>query len=854
MTLPRKLLQLTCILLAGIIVSTCFRLDPVPKLLVSTRSVDNVGATEASASGVLSDMPEGGAGDHGFCWATHGDPSLEDHVRSLGGKASTGLFSGSIEGLDPGTRYYLRAYGTHGTETIYGDTVRFITLSGSIPELDALVISQIGNSSVQISGKLISDGGLSIEALGICWSTSANPTPEDAKLQLNVKEQVFSQQITGLSCGSTYYIRAFATNAMGTGYGQETSFNTTGCVAGLPTVITSAIGSITESGALGGGTVSNDGGSSVSARGVCWGTEALPEISGRHSVDGNGTGNFVSSITGLSCETSYYVRAYATNDKGTAYGDAISFTSATCPGGMPVVETATLSNITESTATCGGTVSSDGGKAVTERGVCWSTSPSPSIEDSRSRDGSGTGSFTSTLTGLECGTVYYVRAYATNEVGTDYGTQLSFTTSSCPVPPSVSTSAVSIIAQYSATGGGTVNSDGGSPVTERGLCWSATATEPGISDSFQKQGSGTGSFEVEMTGLSCGTTYYVRAFARNAVGLTYGSARSFTTAACPANLPTVSTASVSEITQTSATAGGNVTDDGGAAVTARGICWNTSGTPTTSDYSYSAGSGTGSFEGYMNGLSPGTTYYVSAWATNSAGTNYGAAYKFTTEEESNTVRDYDGNVYQTVQIGDQVWMAENIRTTHYADGWAIAHKPGTSEWAALGSSDRAYCWYDNSTANRDIYGGLYTWAAAVRSTGSSANPSGIQGVCPDGWHIPSDAEWKQLEMYLGMSSSEADKTGRRIGGIGGKLKEEGTSHWSSPNTGASNSSLFNALPGGYRNIDGASDRLGEMACFWSSTESSGAYSYDRKLYNTSEDIWRDVWYKYNGFSVRCVKD
>ena len=150
----------------------------------------------------------------------------------------------------------------------------------------------------------------------------------------------------------------------------------------------------------------------------------------------------------------------------------------------------------------------------------------------------------------------------------------------------------------------------------------------------------------------------------------------------------------------------------------------------------------------------------------------------------------------------------------------------TSGWDALGVNDKAYCWYDNNTANRDTYGGLYTWAAAVNgTTGSDTNPSGVQGVCPDGWHLPSDAEWKELEMFLGMSQVDANESGWRGTDEGGKLKEAGTTHWNSPNAGATNESGFTALPGGFRDFDGSFNNLGYNAAFWAAAEGDVASAW-----------------------------
>ena len=220
-----------------------------------------------------------------------------------------------------------------------------------------------------------------------------------------------------------------------------------------------------------------------------------------------------------------------------------------------------------------------------------------------------------------------------------------------------------------------------------------------------------------------------------------------------------------------------------------------------------------------------------------------------------TVTDIDGNVYRIVRIGDQVWMADNLRVTRYADGSAIPLVEDQTAWNDLGGSDRAYCWYDNDLSLAGIFGGLYTWAAAMNgAAGSSANPSGVQGVCPDGWHLPSDAEWKQLEMHLGMSQAEADNTGWRGTGEGGKLKEAGTARWGSPKIAATNSSGFTALPSGSRETFGLFSGLGLYAGFWSTTETIPSLVLRRGLESERSGIYRATIVKDYGFPVRCLRD
>ncbi len=195
----------------------------------------------------------------------------------------------------------------------------------------------------------------------------------------------------------------------------------------LAIVTTTGVTGITQLTANAGGNVTNDGNVEVTTRGVCWSTSQNPTTSSGKTSDGTGTGTFTSSITGLTPGTTYYVRAYATNSEGTAYGSEVSFSSD--PVLLSTLTTATASLITRTTAVSGGNIASDGGGTITARGVCWSKSQNPTTEDDKTTDGSGTGIFTSNISGLAASTLYYIRAYAINSAGTAYGNQLDFTTS-----------------------------------------------------------------------------------------------------------------------------------------------------------------------------------------------------------------------------------------------------------------------------------------------------------------------------------------------------------------------------------------------------------------------------------------
>jgi len=390
--------------------------------------------------------------------------------------------------------------------------------------------------------------------------------------------------------------------------------------------------------------------------------------------------------------------------------------------------------------------------------------------------------------------------------------------------PVLTTATVSNISQTTATCGGTISSDGGSTVTARGVCWSIGQT-PTITDSKTTDGTGTGSFTSAITGLNANTIYYVRAYATNTAGTGYGSAMQFTTLQ---GIPVLTTSTVSNILQTTASCGGNITSQGISTVSARGVCWSTGQTPTIADSKTNDGTGIGSFTSAITGLTANTAYYVRAYATNSAGTGYGNEIAFGTE---GTVTDIDGNIYHSVTIGTQVWLVENLKTTKYRNGSAIPNVTDNTAWSILTTG--AYSDYNNTPSNSDTYGRLYNWYAATN----------VQNICPLGWHIPTDAEWTTLTTYLG---------GEPV--AGGKLKETGTTHWLSPNTGATNESGFTALPGGNRSNSGVFSGIGGNGFWWSSTNFNTVFAWNLYMSYYNSTVVRSNYNMAYGFSVRCIKD
>lgn len=415
--------------------------------------------------------------------------------------------------------------GTQWVRVPVGTTGQVLLLSGAVPvwgssaaTLPTVTTNAVTNlSSVSaVCGGNIADGGSLVTARGVCWGTAANPTTAGSKTSDGIGAGAFTSSITGLISNTTYHIRAYATNSIGTNYGADVTFTTIN-------IVTTAVSVITTTTAASGGTIASDGGNTITARGVCWNTMTAPTTANFKTTDGTGTGTFISSLTALTGNTPYYVRAYIINSSGTFYGNEATFM--TLPV-IPVVTTADTSNITKTTAQCGGTVTNDGGSGISARGICWNTSSNPTIANSKTIDGSGMGSYTSSLTGLTQYTTYYIRAYATNTAGTNYGGNVSFKTMG--TLPTVTTDDITGVLATTAIAYGNVMFAGNPVVTERGFCW-RTTINPTIGHNKVISGSGAGLFNATLTKLAPNTTYHVRAYATSPIGTCYGADMIITT-------------------------------------------------------------------------------------------------------------------------------------------------------------------------------------------------------------------------------------------------------------------------------------------------------------------------------------
>ena len=588
---------------------------------VETQEVSSIAATTAQCGGIISSDGNPTIKEAGVEWCTTSD--FESNVSCAStAKAKLGKFACEITNLKDNTQYYVRAYARNSYGTIYGEMLSFKTLEIVLPAVLTDSVTNITISSATVGGEVTDESNGVVAERGVVYSTTPNPTVENNKVVCGSGKGTFSCNLTDLQDGVTYYVRAYAVNEKGIAYGEEKSFATVEIV--VPTVTTASAVNISPTSATVGGEVTNDGNGEVAERGVVYSTNPNPTVENNKVVCGSGKGTFSCNLTDLQDGVTYYVRAYAVNEKGIAYGEEKSF--ATVEIVVPTVTTASAVNISPTSATVGGEVTNDGNGEVAERGVVYSTNPNPTVENNKVVCGSGKGAYTCNLSNLQESTTYYVRAYAVNEKGTAYGEETSFTTKAIVVP-TVTTSSATNISYTSATIDGTVTDDGGAAVSECGVVYSTTPN-PTTSNSKVVGGSGKGSFTCYLFNLQKVTTYYVRAYAVNQKGTAYGEEKSFTTKAI--TLPVVTTSSATNISFTSATIDGTVTDDGGASVTERGVVYSTTPNPTTSNSKVVSGSGKGSFTCNLSNLQAGTTYYVRAYAVNEKGTAYGEVLSFKT--------------------------------------------------------------------------------------------------------------------------------------------------------------------------------------------------------------------------------
>ena len=681
-----------------------------------------------------------------------------------------------------------------------------------------------------------------------------------------------------------------------------------GCKKEVPVLTTNAVNNITATTAESGGNITFDGRSEIISYGICWDSIGNPTTASQIKSDTVFKEQFITGISGLYPNKTYYVRAYAVNIVGTGYGDQLSFTT---PPSIPVIKTSDITDLSALSATSGGIVYSDGGSPVINLGVCWDTVPNPTTAGSKTSERPGMREFISEINGLKPNKTYFVRAYATNSLGTSYGEEKELITPKRV--PFVTTASVAVIYLYSASCSVTLTSDGGSRITEYGVCWS-TKPDPSTSDKKNSKPYAKGKFRL--FNLKPGTTYYVRSYAINDEGTGYGKTKTFMTIG---SVPKVKTLDASNLTTT------------GAVVK---VLFNAGYLPTETSFEYGITEKYGqstkvskpTFKGkadtiimaQLTDLKPGTTYHFRANALNVLGTTYGEDMTFINLMTPNitgfspVTRNYRDSVFfitppTSNSPGAFTYTSSNPKVTVIKDNKGIITGSGT---CVITASQAPFGVFASGSVSAsfsmnvvDIDGNVYhtvaigdqdwmkenlkvtryrngdpivnvtdnnQWISLTEGAFSWINNDTVNSnngygalynwyaavdprkICPTGWHVPTDAEWQVMERFLGMTFKEAEETVLR--GLNQGLQLKDTVGWIKNGNG-SNSSDFSALPAGLRHgSSGEFYNAGIDACWWSSTEEDTYNAWLRNMYYYFNSIYRIPDSKNFGFSVRCVRD
>jgi uncharacterized protein (TIGR02145 family)/uncharacterized repeat protein (TIGR02059 family) len=731
-----------------------------------------------------------------------------------------------------------------------------------IPTLSTTSISSITATSASSGGNITSDGGAVVSARGVCWSISTNPTTSNSKTVDGNGNGQFTSNLSGLAAGSTYHVRAYAANSVGTAYGADLSFVTLGKA---PECITQSATNITSSGSSLNGTVNaNYLSTTVTFEYGATTSYGQTVLANQSPVTGNSITNVSAIIASLTTGTTYHFRVMATNSLGTTNGNDLSFTT---NYDLPILSTTSISEISTRGAKSGGSISSVGGTPVIARGVCWSINSDPTNNDSKTIDGSGGGSYASSLVGLSPNTNYFVRAYATNSAGTSYGNQLSFQTLTIPVyqssiignsTPSIieltydlpfaniipSTAAFTVFinsverpVSSIAISGSKILLTLSSPALYGDIVTIAYS-EPSTNPIQTTSGGHADSFGAKSVtnNISPPKPTYINSVIENVAPTRIEITFSLTlTNIVPATSAfTVKVNAVNRTVSSISILGAKVLLTLSNPIVYGDIITVAYTKPATNPLQTAYGGQADSFneKDVVNNVIPAGTGII-----------------FNPNLTYGTVADVEGHTYKTIQIGTQTWMAENLKTAKYNDGSTIPNVTGSNEWGNLvvysGSSYEAtgaFCWYNNDAVNYDKdYGKLYNFGAVESNK-----------LCPTGWHVPKSSEWRTLvNPYIPYNPYDPSDV------AGNELMEIGTNHWTQVL--GTNETGFTALPGGQRS---ASEfySIGAKGYYWTSNSAWGSYGTSAYFYpipfgggfgQTPSSTFLSM---VDGLSVRCLKD
>ena len=511
----------------GFIFFSCLKEPYRAPIYVNTREANEIKATSVKLHADVQSPDAGEITDRGFYWTANDSAAtvLKNKI-SLG--PGSGEFTYMLKNLQAKKAYSFFSYAISDRNNGQGNVKAFSTLEYRVATLSTDTVKNIGITNALMGGEITYDGGKVVTDRGICFSQTKEPTIKDLKISVGDGEGKFAIVASQLKENTLYYVRSFAVNSIGIAYGNERNFTTLDYrLVKLKTNPASDIGMFL---ATLHGEVFDDGSGHIMERGFLMSLSPNPSLSDMKFVSSqNVVGPMKTVVTELIENTTYYYRLFAKNEKGYSLGNIQSFTTLDIK--FPEIVTLPVTNVSFTLANYEAEVKYDGGVSILERGFCFSTQPNPTIQDNKYLVSGELGVFKLVMTELQPGTLYYVRSFAKNRKGLQYGNQVSFTTVAY-TPPTVITQDVGQVTTQSAQANGQVSDEGNTPVTERGFCFGQNRN-PSVNDRKVDLGSGLGGFSYNFSGLSEGTTYYVRAYAINKKGIFYGEEKSFRTAVTP---------------------------------------------------------------------------------------------------------------------------------------------------------------------------------------------------------------------------------------------------------------------------------------------------------------------------------
>jgi uncharacterized protein (TIGR02145 family) len=611
----------------------------------------------------------------------------------------------------------------------------------SLPTISSQTVSVLSSSSAFGGGNITADGGSAVTQRGVCWNISPNPTIANNLTYDGSGMGNFNSTILPLTPNTTYYLRAYATNANGTSYGNQISFvtNTANNSGSLPTISSDNIDFYKYFGLFSGGNITNDGGLAVTARGICWATGTTPNINYNRTNDGAGVGNFISRLDNLLPNTQYFVRAYATNDAGTAYGNSFAFNTSD----FPELFTDTFKSITYCL------LPFNGGTRVGINTVKY-TQPIYDI-------------------GFNDVKIRFPKHISSSGYS-EYGIVWSKT-----INPKISGNKKSIVEELIVQ----------LPVNECGF-----SVINGVRLYYPKYILDS---SITISNLEKGVEYFVRFYAKNSKGTIYSKNYNFNTLS---GIPSVKINKINYITAKTANIPFEITSTNGSVINKIDVLISQNkNTGFVNDELSDNPPINQLIDWYLTQLKPSTKYYFKIFFETNMGTYYSSVDSFTTVSEfmyqAGQGVTFNGHNYKTIILGNgQEWFKENLKTSIYSNGDPILKINNLTDWNS--TSNGAWVYYNNDSSNNNSIGKLYNYYSITES----------RNICPIGWHIPTQNDWDNLLSFIN-PSIDKNCSDCWIGAQAIQLKIDNSSFWSNINY-ANNESGFSALPGGLINETGFS--------------------------------------------------